>query len=250
MTESAYVRRLLIPFTALLVLIVVGRPATPARAQPADPSPSAAVLLPGEDDGTDTDNDDPEVAPAVSGSGALAPQAGVPVPCPLLTAPVQPSRGGCLPCPVPLPATGIPPNTVAPAVLPPPYDCAQPSIRAVRAGVNLANRVQAESLRSLEVSILRRAFVEPALGDMAGYVDTLLWSGRYADARLLGVRHLDTSVGSRTATTRTIERWDYREYDLDTGRLIYTSYQTVENRWRLVKVGTRWLVSSVEIIPR
>jgi hypothetical protein len=138
---------------------------------------------------------------------------------------------------------------VAPAVLPPPYNCVQPSIRAVRAGVNLANHVQAESLRSLETGVLRRAFVEPALGEMAGYVDTLLWRGRYADARLLGVRHLDTSVGGRTAITRTIERWDYREYDVDSGRLLYTSYQTVENRWRLVKVGTRWLVSSVEIIP-
>ena len=264
--EGTHRRRGVLIAVMLAVLVpalLAAGPTAPVGAQEPEPDPVTG-LLPGEEDGSDTEHEDTEhehiadAAPttaesAVPGARAVEPVA--PLPCPrvpfiVAPGPDGPQPPGCPPCPSPRPPT-IAPAGAAPSVVPPPgVPCIDPSIRAVQRAVNLANQVQAESLRTLETSGLQRAFVEPAYGEMAGFVDYLWWSGRYAEARLLGVRHLDTTINRATARTRSLERWDYREYDLDSGRLVYSSYQIVENRWTLVRIGTRWYVSRVEIVPR
>ena len=232
-----------------LLLLATGQGGVARAQQP----PPAATLLPGEEDGSFTDNEDPNDAggPQRATAAAGPAQRSRALPCPfgaqVAVVPPGPSYP-CPPCkPLPYYAGGPDAPAVVPVPLPPPYvPCVNPSIRAVQGAVNLANQVQAQSLRTLDAEILRRAFIERALWQMRGYVDDLAWRGHYAEARLLGVRHLDTAPSGPAATTRSLERWEYREYD-QFGWLVYSTTQTVENRWRLVRLGTRWFVTNVEI---
>ncbi len=113
--------------------------------------------------------------------------------------------------------------------------------------VNAYDRAVVEAYRTSDPKRAAGTAGEAEQRKLAGLIGVKLDQGITLDSRLLELQVLGVERDAEAIVVRTHERWYYLERRIGTGEKVGDdSTDTYEMRYRLVREGGRWVVSSIE----